>query len=507
MQRLVDARPALLWPAAAAAVFTAAQLVLIPGTGLGWDEIVYVTQVEGGDTPAAFFSAPRARGVSWLSAPVAAFTDSAASPAALRVYLALLAGLGLLLALRVWRTLLPPAVLGVAGLFFAGLWVTLFYGPRAMPNLWCALGALAATGWFLRAVRRGPGVPEDRRAPWLAAAAVGLVAVMRPADGLWLALPLVAAALLVPAWRRHRALPLVLVAGLALGALPWVVEAYQSYGGLFARLRRAGEIQGGMGLHFAVDDQIRSLVGRTLCRPCVGPWNHRWTALWWFALPLVTAAGIVLARRAGRGAASVLAAVVAGSLAVTYLFTIDYAAPRFLLPAYALLAVPVAEALVAAVRAVGRTRGRTRVLLGGGLALALLGHVAAQLAVAATVTERSRAQHRELTAVAAELHRLGVRPPCVVSGDQFVPVAYYAGCSSRQPVGGHDGSITVAGLLRLQRSSPLAVITVDGRRPPGYADGWRPVELAGGHVAWLPPKGPDGRDRGQAAPGGRTVGP
>ncbi len=500
------ARPAVLWPAAAAAVFTAAQFVLIPGTGLGWDEIVYVTQVEGG-TPTAYFSAPRARGVSWLSAPVAALTESAASPAVLRVYLAVLAGLGLLVALRAWRALLPPAVLGAAGLFFAGLWITLFYGPRAMPNVWCALGALAATGWFLRAVRRRPGAAEDRRAPWLAAAAVAFVAVMRPADGLWLALPLVAAALLVPAWRGHRALPLLLAAGLALGALPWVVEAYASYGGPLARLRRAGEIQGGMGLHFAVDDQIRSLVGRTLCRPCTGPWNHRWTALWWFLLPLAAAAGVVAARRAGRGAASVLATVVAASLAVTYLFTIDYAAPRFLLPAYALLAVPVAEALAAAVRAVGRARGRTRALLGGALALLLLGHVTVQLAVAATVTERSRAQHRELTAAAAELHRLGVRPPCVVTGDQFVPVAYYAGCSSRQPAGGHDGSITVAGLLRLGRSQPLAVITVDGRRPPGYAGGWRPAELAGGHVAWLPPDGPAGPERGQGAGGGRTVEP
>ncbi|MFE5212300.1 hypothetical protein [Streptomyces sp. NPDC056600] len=506
MPHLVDARPALLWPAAAAAVFTAAQLVLVPGTGLGWDEIVYVTQVEG-DTPAAFFSAPRARGVSWLSAPVAALTDSAASPAALRVYLALLAGLGLLLALRVWRTLLPPPVLGVAGLFFAGLWISLFYGPRAMPNLWCALGALAATGWFLRAVRRRPGRAADRRAPWCAAAAVAFVALMRPADGLWLALPLCAAAFAVPAWRHRRTLPLLLAGGLALGALPWVVEAYASYGGLLARLARAGEIQGGMGLRFAVDDQVRSLVGRTLCRPCVGPWNHRWTAAWWFLLPPVTVAGVLVARRAGRQAASLLAAVVASSLAVTYLFTIDYAAPRFLLPAYALLAVPVAEALVAAVRAVGRTRGRRRVALGGGLAVVLAGHLAVQLAVAAEVTERSRAQHRELTAVAAQLRRLGVRPPCVVAGDQFVPVAYYTGCSSRQPVGGHDGSITVAGLLRLGHTRPLAVITVDGRRPPGFAGGWRPAELGGGHVAWLPPGGPAGPNAGQGPLAGRTVGP
>ena len=49
--------------AAVAAAFTLAQLLLVrPGMGLGWDETVYVSQV-GTQAPAAFFSAPRARGV------------------------------------------------------------------------------------------------------------------------------------------------------------------------------------------------------------------------------------------------------------------------------------------------------------------------------------------------------------------------------------------------------------------------------------------------------------
>ncbi|MFF4650768.1 hypothetical protein [Streptomyces sp. NPDC001380] len=59
----------LLPLAAVAAAFTAAQLLLVvPGTGLGWDETVYVSQVDP-RVPAAFFSAPRARGISWLAAP------------------------------------------------------------------------------------------------------------------------------------------------------------------------------------------------------------------------------------------------------------------------------------------------------------------------------------------------------------------------------------------------------------------------------------------------------
>jgi hypothetical protein len=54
------------WLAAVAGAFTLAQLVLVrPDLGLGWDETVYVSQVSG-HVPAAFFSAPRARGISLL---------------------------------------------------------------------------------------------------------------------------------------------------------------------------------------------------------------------------------------------------------------------------------------------------------------------------------------------------------------------------------------------------------------------------------------------------------
>ncbi len=55
----------------------------------------------------------------------------------LRIYLALLSGLGLYLGLRAWRGLFPTRVLVTAGAFFASLWVTLFYGPRRCPT----------TGW------------------------------------------------------------------------------------------------------------------------------------------------------------------------------------------------------------------------------------------------------------------------------------------------------------------------------------------------------------------------
>ena len=132
--------------AAVAAAFTLAQLVLVrPDFALGWDETVYVSQVSG-HVPAAYFSAPRSRGISLLVAPIASWSDSTVL---LRVYLAVLSGLALYFALRIWRGHLAPGVLALSGALFASLWVTLFYGPEAMPNYWVAIGALACVGCFL----------------------------------------------------------------------------------------------------------------------------------------------------------------------------------------------------------------------------------------------------------------------------------------------------------------------------------------------------------------------
>lgn len=508
--------PRLRWPVASpavpAAVFVLVQLALVvPGSGLGWDEAVYVSQV-GGNAPPAYFSAPRARGISYLVAPVAAVT---ASTTAIRAYLAVLSGAALWAALRVWRGILPAPVLTAAGALFAGLWVTLFYGPRVMPNLWCAFGALAAVGCFLRATgaavatgaaaagavpsdtapgrdRTGTGeraaaggrtAAADRTAVRRRAAlgglgaAVAAVTLLRPADGFWLALPLLAVALAAPAVRRRRrAVVAVLVVAPLLGAVPWIAEAHARYGGLAARLRRAGEIQGSLGWNLAVDDHVRALAGRTLCRPCDVPWEHPVTAVWWFLLPPAVLGGVVAALRADparRGVAAVLATVTAASLAAPYLFTLGYAAPRFLLPAYALLALPAAECalfLRTALRPAWRPAATAL------LAAALLAHLAVQYAVLDRAVTNSRSVRAQFTTVATALHRLGVRPPCLVSGREYVLIGYYAGCASRQPAG-HDAAITPAGITAAARRVPVAVVVRAGTPPPPYARAWRLAPL------------------------------
>jgi hypothetical protein len=518
-----DRRAALLVLGALAVLYTLAQfLLVVPGAQLGWDETVYVSQVSR-DVPAAYFSAPRARGISYLVAPFAALTSS---PAALHTCLALVSGAGLLGALWTWRRLLPLSVLALGGALFGTLWISLFYGPQAMPNQWSALGSLAAAGFFARAVRS----PADRRG---AAAglgcAVAVVTLMRPPDGAWLVLALMGAAVLVRAWRQP-ALLAALAAGAVLGGAPWVVEAYAHYGGLLTRLHRASEIQGAMGWHVAIGDHLRSLQGKTLCRPCDIPWKYPGTALWWLALPPMTAAGLRAAFRAGRLPQAALATLAAFALALPYLFLMRYAAPRFLLPSYALLALPVAECLrhvvalafaprplitrtfafpssgAAApspgVRSFLARRRAARALAATALAVAFAGHLAVQYVVLAHVMDGVRQRGHILTSTAARLHHLGVRPPCALSGWSAVPVAYYTGCASRQ-ASGHDASVSGAELRKLREGQTYALLTHDADTPPRWARDWTesPLPIPHGRVHVAPRTAASGGDdRGGADP-------
>src|SRR5579859_2024183 len=213
------------WLVAAGAVFVLAALLFVsPRMGLSWDETVYVSQVSR-HGPASYFDAARARGVPVLVAPVAWVTSSVV---ALRVYLAVLSGVSLVLALLVWRRVpgmyrdgRPGWVLALAAVAFGGLWVTQYYGPQAMPDMWSAVGSLAAVGLFLRCVQvAGVGSVSWRLLAMLGGA-VAFVALVRPGDALYLAVPLVVFGLL---W-RHFAAVLAVAAGLVAGGLEWVIEA------------------------------------------------------------------------------------------------------------------------------------------------------------------------------------------------------------------------------------------------------------------------------------------
>ncbi|MFF4507544.1 hypothetical protein [Streptomyces sp. NPDC001401] len=463
------------WLAAVAGAFTLAQLVVVrPGMRLGWDEAVYVSQVSP-HAPAAFFSAPRARGISLLVAPIAGWSSS--TPL-LRVYLALLSGLGLFLALRAWRGLFPVRVLALGGALFASLWVTVFYGPQAMPNYWVAVGALAGVACFLHAqadrTRQGP--------VWGLAASAVLMAWMRPTDALWTSLPLLFALVCLRRWRHGRLLT-ALAGGLAAGAAEWVIEAYVRFGGLGQRLSEGSEIQGELGWHIAIGDQLRSLGGRSLCRPCTGAMPNPAVTAWWFALPVLAALGLAVAVRARRTPLTALPLACAATAAIPYLFLIGYAAPRFLLPAYALLAIPVADALAWLVTAPSPAWRPIAVTL---LAVGLAGHLAVQYAVLAHTARRTTADHEGWARTAAALHRMGVRPPCLLTGPSAIPIAFSAGCGSAN-TGGPNANTNAAAIARAAQRMPVAVLTTGTARPPSYARGWTLTRLDGGVYAYLAP--------------------
>ena len=475
----------LWWIAAAAAAFTCVQLLVMPlRLGLSWDEVVYVSQVSG-HVPAAFFDPARSRGVSLLVAPVTMITSSIA---VLRAYLAVASGLALFGSLLAWRHSRPAWILALAGLTFGGLWVTLYYGPQAMPDEWMAFAALAAVGLFLRAA-----APEDDGAGarartrrwsllWLAVA-VAAATLTRPGDAVFLVAVLLIAALAVRGWRQWPLLAAV-TAGFVVGAAEWVAEAYLRFGGPLARLHLASAEQGGFGLHVGMWAELRAVNGPTLCRPCTVGWRYPEVGLWLALLPLLVALGVYVARRAGRFASSLLAALVALALASQYLIGIDYAAPRFMIPAYALAAIPVAD-LLAWLFVTAQTTDRPWITaLVSAVLVAQLGIQQIVLAheVAGTVTF-----HADYAVAAADLGKLGIRPPCLINGAQRIPIAFYAGCASTpNSVGSRPPAAPQAA-----PGGHFVVLTWGRQSPPPFAARWRKVTLTGTGkltlAAFLPP--------------------
>ncbi|GGJ98412.1 hypothetical protein GCM10011583_32360 [Streptomyces camponoticapitis] len=430
--------------------------VLVPfGLPLGWDEIVYASRF-GPYGPGVAFSAPRTRGVPVLLAPVASWTDPVVL---LRFWMTGLAGGALYLGFRPWVEVLRRPVGAALGAgMYGSLWFALFYANSAMPNHYTAMGALAATGCVLR---RDPG----RGAYAGIVGGLGVVTLMRPNDGAAVALPLFAAVLLVPAWRGRGRL-LAVAAGVAVGALPWVVEAWLRFGGVARRLAEASDTQGGMRPVLSVEAHLTALDGPLLCRPCTDDTMAPGAAAWWLLLPLLVALGLWTTHRAGRPTAPLWLAVAVGACAsLPYLFLVPYAAPRFLLPGYALLVLPAAVGLLALADRAGRSRP-----VAVALAVVVLGHTVVQIMHVRThvsVQERARADWQRIGAV---LREGGVRPPCLIKGNSLaIPVAYTAGCASAAM-----GDPAPATAVILRRADPPHWAREWLRRPvPGtYNPGW-----------------------------------
>ncbi|EPH44881.1 hypothetical protein ABT390_37665 [Streptomyces aurantiacus] len=455
---------------AACALFALASLALVPlDLRLGWDELVYASRFgpyAPDQAPGVPFSAPRTRGVPVLLAPVASWSDSVVL---LRVWLTALSTAALYLGFRPWLRAVPrlPEVAGVAAALYGSLWFALFYANAAMPNHYTAMGAAGAVGLFLH---RRPG---PRTYAGIAAGLL-LATLMRPNDGAAVAAPLLAAAALVPLW-RSRGRALAVLGGLGAGLLPWVIEAYVRFGGVRERLDDASEVQGGLRFTDTALHQLTAIDGPLLCRPCAGD-GVRVPALgWWVLLAVFVPAGLWSVRRFRRTAAGGrLAAAVGVCAALPYVVVVPYTAPRFLLPTHALLAVPAAMGVLAAVR---WARGaRVPVLAGGVLAAVLVGHLAVQGSLVSSNSRIQSAAREDWERVARVVHREGVRPPCLLGGNtSVIPLAYAAGCEPAPRGKERRGDERRPDVLVLRRHAlPGWAQDWHGVRVPDtYSRGWR----------------------------------
>ncbi len=467
------ARP-MLWLTAVGALYVAAQLMWVGlSFGLGWDESVYTSQVSA-TAPPLFWSAPRARGVPALIAPVVHLTSSVP---ALRLYLTLLGGVGLVLAFRPWLRIRAGYVVSVGAAAFGSLWITVFYGNEAMPNLPAALLVVAGAGYGVRALG---GEPTRTPVPALFGCFAGL-SLVRPTDALYLAAPLV---VLAVTRRRVRVLA-ALLGGLAVGWGAWALEAQLRFGGVLARLAQARAEDAG-GVHANVLLFYRTLGGPIECCASVpsGSWPHAVAAgLWWPAAIALAVTGLAAADRARRSA-YLTAVVMAALLGVQYFVVLNVVGVRHLLPVYALVALPVGEG-ICRVATAARRRPAGGVVLAG-VALLAAAQLVSQVMFLRENVEQGEQGRAAAVVVATELHRLGVVPPCVLTGPGVPPYAYAAACRQVSADIDLDRS-TAAQLAAFARPGTKVAVVLRGHAPQARALllGWTEHRLRLGRLTWV----------------------
>lgn len=416
------------------------------GRAPSWDEAIYLSQVTRG-AHALPFVASRARGITVLVAPLA----SVGTPLwALRLFLAVTATVLLVVVFRLWVPVVGTGAVVGAGLFAAS-WPALFYGTEVMPNLWAALLALGVTGCFVRTATRGVAV-ELRHAGSCLALAAAATALMRPSDAVVLGLALTFAA---PVLRSRARSLITLWVGVVAGTLPWIVEMSLRFGGPLEAFDRAA-LRSHLGAeavrlreHLAVTDGPLIGLRGSDAIPAVG-------AAWWIALVML--ALVAAAGSSGRATiAARLAAFGGFALAGTYVFLIDGVAPRFLLPALALLSL---SAGVGIERLRSLTRARpTPVLIAGSAVLVGWGvWQAATFDRLEASASAERARPRSVGEAIAD--HVGSWDCLVASTHDFPQVAFAARCAGRELEDLSEGS-----LARLEAAAGSERIIVVSREP------------------------------------------
>lgn len=386
-----------------------------------WDEAIYLSQVAPGAEPLPFVPS-RARGVTFLAIPVLQLGGSLLQ---LRFFLAIASAAVLIASFRAWA---PVAGFGAvaAAVLFAGSWPTLFYGSELMPNLWLALIAVAATAVLARRLARGEGRYDELVAGGL----VALSALIRPLD----AVVLTAALLLLPIAVRRATLSwtIHLLLGLAAGWAPWLVEMtarFGSPGEAFAAAARLGHT--GRWSLFENARQYLALSDGPSIGPVADPDIPLSGSLWLLGLAILVLLG-VRASSLGSLLPSIVVPTAAGvALAAEYVVFTDAQAPRFLLPALALLSVPAGSGLISIVTGI-RDRGRAdpiRIASLAGASIVVIVWAAVQVGIGASVEAEVTGQRATAEHAGMEVRRLAGGEPCHLYSEASFPiVGLSAGC-------------------------------------------------------------------------------
>lgn len=323
-----------------AAVYLLLQLLVVPlDRWWSWDEATYVSQVTRGVHPSMFYPW-QSRGVSIIVAPMGLL----GAPLVLtRIWLALMASIGLAASFTVWAPILGRRATAVAAFLFCGSWLALFYGSEAMPNLWSAILAIAASGLALRG---------DRRAQRIAAGLFFGMALVRVPDAV-----LVGGVLALTLGPLHRrwSPALAVAGGVAAGCFVWLGELLVRFG-LSEGVRMVLGSQQSQRF-VTVAGPLRRLeayvgwLGSNVAPPNFRP--NAWSMLWW---GVVLAAAAVGAWRAPRREVRTAAAA-ATVFVLAYGFLAGPVIPRYMLSAFGLFTLPAAVGFVEMARIGERLRG------------------------------------------------------------------------------------------------------------------------------------------------------
>lgn len=302
---------------------------------LDFDEAVYLSQVTP-NKAALTFSAHRARGITWLLIPA---SWSHATLPQIRIYLAVISASMLAGAFSIWLPLLGWAT-PLAAAFYGFTWVALFYGSEIMPNHFLALLVVGVAGSLARSF-----TASGWRWLVLSALITAAAAAIRPTDAAAMAFGLGLATLVVALKKRFRTL-LALGLGLLVGWVPWFYEAFTQFEGPIRRYQDAARLHSALNMNIFRHLSVTGgeLLGTLPTIPLGG-------ALWWVGLAGFSMSAFRQVN--GRDALRTLSLVTIGGVITSgpYFFLTrgvqehllaPVIAPRFLLPAYALIGIAAA---------------------------------------------------------------------------------------------------------------------------------------------------------------------